>query len=242
VPKTCENFRCLCTGERGASKRTGKALSFKGTRFHRIANNFMIQGGDITYDNGTGGESIYGGMFEDETFKGKAGRHFPFCLSMANTGPDTNSSQFFITCSAAPWLDGKNVVFGQVTAGRNIVKEVSTLGDSRGRPTKGVFLYAAGQYSDQSGGSAGGLWDCLETLHGTRLAQGGFSGSMKAMNARTGEGLQGGHTRALWDGVKWSSAKGRVVGQPAYMRDAADEGGEERPLTGGARKGHDRFR
>ncbi|XP_052896501.1 peptidyl-prolyl cis-trans isomerase G [Anopheles moucheti] len=144
APKTCENFRALCTGEAGIGQKTGKALYYKGIIFHRVVKDFMIQSGDFSNGNGTGGESIYGGTFDDEAFTLKHDR--AFLLSMANRGKNTNGSQFFITTQPAPHLDNVHVVFGHVVSGQDLVRQLEQLPvDRNSRPLQDAMVSNCGE-------------------------------------------------------------------------------------------------
>jgi len=142
VPKTAENFRALCTGEKGKG-RQGKPLSYKGSAFHRVIPGFMCQGGDFTKGNGTGGESIYGEKFNDENFKLR--HDSPYLLSMANSGRNTNGSQFFLTTTPTPHLNGKHVVFGSVVKGQDLVKKIERVGSKSGSTQQRVVISNCGE-------------------------------------------------------------------------------------------------
>ncbi len=135
VPLTARNFIEL-------AQATEPGQGYIGSKFHRIIPAFMLQGGDFTRGNGTGGRSIYGEKFADENFM--LTHDEPFLLSMANAGPNTNGSQFFITTIPCPWLDGKHVVFGKVTEGQDVVKAVEAIGTRSGTPTQVVVISACG--------------------------------------------------------------------------------------------------
>lgn len=151
-PRTCENFRCFITGEKGEGAIKGKKMHYKGTKIHRIIPGFMMQGGDHIQGDGSGGESIYGRCFDDEWPEGGHVKHSkPGMLSMANGGPHTNGSQFFLTFAKAKWLDGRHVVFGQVVKGMKTVEWIEMrCGTYTGQPLQNVVIRDCGQLKSKS--------------------------------------------------------------------------------------------
>lgn len=147
VPRTCENFRCLCTGEKGIGQQ-GKWLCYRGCRFHRIIPGFVAQGGDFINGNGSGGESIYGMLFDDENFE--LGHEDEGTLSMANSGPNKNRSQFFITYGPKKSLNGKHVVFGHVVSGMDVLKQMEEKGSKQGATSVPVIISDCGEVGGQS--------------------------------------------------------------------------------------------
>ncbi|CAG9460468.1 unnamed protein product [Pedinophyceae sp. YPF-701] len=190
APRTCANFLALCAGDKGEGV-SGKRLSYQGTPFHRVIPRFMIQGGDFECGDGTGGESIYGRTFEDESFQlrhDSAG-----VLSMANAGPDTNGSQFFITLDPAPYLDGKHVVFGRVVEGLGVCKKIESWGSKSGKPQKLAVISRCGVLQDEQSAIAAKLKAEMEEERKYRSDPIGLdvdSEALKRLGAVGGEGGQ----------------------------------------------------
>ncbi|KRX07942.1 Cyclophilin-like peptidyl-prolyl cis-trans isomerase domain [Pseudocohnilembus persalinus] len=141
VPKTCENFRQLCIGNKQGLLIPN--LHYKGSKFHRIIPGFMAQGGDFVNQDGSGQECIYGLKFEDENFEIKHDKKY--LVGMVNNGPNTNSCQFYITFDKCPWLDGKNVIFGEVVNSQQALKNLEKNGSQTGEPQNEIIIVDSGE-------------------------------------------------------------------------------------------------
>uniref|UniRef100_A0A096M6N0 peptidylprolyl isomerase n=1 Tax=Poecilia formosa TaxID=48698 RepID=A0A096M6N0_POEFO len=227
-PKTSKNFLCLCTGEKGTGKVTRKKLCYKGSTFHRVVKNFMIQGGDFTEGTGRGGESIYGGYFEDENFILKHDK--AFLLSMANRGKNTNGSQFFITTKMAPHLDGVHVVFGLVISGFEVIKKIEGLKtDSASRPYADVRVVDCGQLITKSAN------DVLEGKRKRTSSINSNDSNFSSSDSESEEKLK--HRKRLAENVP-SNQKLRSCSLRSAEKETAEGEGkpEEERETGGKRE------
>ncbi|KAG5178443.1 putative cyclophilin [Tribonema minus] len=149
APQTVENFRCLCTGEKGLGE-SGLPLHYLNNIFHRVVKGFMAQGGDITREDGSGGESIYGAHIQEEPAAFAAHSHDARgLLSMANAGPGTEASQFFVLFAEAPWLDGRHVVFGKLIDGEGVLASIEECGTPSGKPSRCIRIAACGQLQNE---------------------------------------------------------------------------------------------
>ena len=150
APKAVENFVSLCKCDRGKAKLTGKDLCYKGSKIHRVIPNFMFQGGDFTHGDGTGGESIFGEAFEDESALGKVKHNRRYMLSMANSGKrNSNRSQFYINTVKTQWLDGKDEVFGMVLRGKDVITEIERAGTQGGTPRVEIVIFDSGEMATE---------------------------------------------------------------------------------------------
>lgn len=230
VPKTVENFRALCTGEQGTNIISGTKLTFKDSCFHRIIPGFMAQAGDITHGNGSGGESIYGKTFADENFALK--HNSAGLLSMANSGPHTNGSQFFITFKPTPHLDGRHVVFGRVVEGERlllILEGVAT--DQTDRPKLPVMIVNCGQLSTEGNSTddSGGV-ETVDSIAATTAAAESESFIPASFSARGSRRYQSAVTAASVDKVEKGKDVSSDTGTEAAVElEQQQEEKEEQP-------------